>query len=397
MASSAPPSIYFPSIHWNLSFYTEVDSNVTLKYVNANFLRCTGYTFSRAITTSFNGIIYALNGIGTTNINASGTITTNLFNGSGAGLTNLKSSNVSGGVLSVNVGGTGKNTLTVTQILVGNNTNPVTQSANLTWDNTNNILAVTGTSQFSGLITTNDGLTIPINKTLTVNGQSSANIFTSSGLLTANTITSSGLLTANGGIQASTIRIGQGGLLKVATSTADMTQIGTTDSLLNVATCINLNGTTRATYPSCILHTCQGSGHHVFFTVASGFIDERMRIWSNGAVGIQKPDNSSTPGGAGGFAIYNNYMQGGSLAIGNCGQNYGGGNNWTANTAGFMMECLNNTEIVTHDEGNSLMSFMYYTGNTFRIGRNMGYGVANTFFLVLLIVISINMWGVVHF
>jgi hypothetical protein len=89
MASSAPPSIYFPGINWNISFYTEGDSNVTLNYVNANFLRCTGYAFSRAITTSFNGIIYALNGIDTTNINATGTITANLFNGSGAGLRSL--------------------------------------------------------------------------------------------------------------------------------------------------------------------------------------------------------------------------------------------------------------------------------------------------------------------
>ncbi len=49
------------------------------------------------------------------------------------------------------------------------------------------------------------------------------------------------------------------------------------------------------------------------------------------------------------------------------------------NTTGFMMECLNNTEIVIHDAGNSLMSFMYYTGNTFRIGRNMGYGNGNLY------------------
>jgi hypothetical protein len=41
------------------------------------------------------------------------------------------------------------------------------------------------------------------------------------------------------------------------------------------------------------------------------------------------------------------------------------------------MECLNNTEIVIHDAGNALHSFMYYNGNTFTIGRNMGYGAAN--------------------
>jgi hypothetical protein len=42
------------------------------------------------------------------------------------------------------------------------------------------------------------------------------------------------------------------------------------------------------------------------------------------------------------------------------------------------MECQNNTEIVIHDAGNSLHSFMYYTNNgNFRIGRNMGYGNGN--------------------
>ncbi len=69
--------------------------------------------FSRSITTSFKGIIYALNGIGTTNINAIGTIIANLFNGSGTGLSNINSSNISGGTLSINIGGTGRNVLPI--------------------------------------------------------------------------------------------------------------------------------------------------------------------------------------------------------------------------------------------------------------------------------------------
>jgi hypothetical protein len=96
-----------------------------------------------------------------------------------------------------------------------------------------------------------------------------------------------------------------------------------------------------------------------------------MRISSNGNVGIQ----------TNGYAIANNFMTAGSLAIGNQTQNYGGGNNWTANTAGLLMECLDNTEIVIHDTGQSVHSFMYYTTNgNFRIGRNMGYGVVNVSF-----------------
>jgi hypothetical protein len=70
-------------------------------------------------------------------------------------------------------------------------------------------------------------------------------------------------------------------------------------------------------------------------------------------------------------------MAAGSLTIGNINANYGGGANWTTNTAGLMMECLDNTEIVIHDSANALHSFMYYSGNTFTIGRNIGYNPAN--------------------
>ena len=249
------------------------------------------------------------------------------------------------------------------------------------------------TTSATGLITANNGITIATGKALTLSGTAT---ITSGGLITAQagltistgqtltlagstTMTAGGLISANGGIQASTIKTNGGGLLKMATSTADFTQIGTTDSLLSVATCINLCGYTHPTHPSCILHTCEGVGHHKFFSVSSGFIDERFRIWSNGAVGIQKPNGSSTPGGNGGYAIYNGYMAGGSLTIGNIGTNYGGGTGgWTTNTAGLLMECSDNTEIAVHDSGQSIHSFMRYTTNgNFTIGRNMGYGVAN--------------------
>ena len=62
MASAAPPTEFFPSIHFNLSFFTAGDSSVTLNYVNNNFLKCTGYAYSRSIATTFNGILYCLGG-----------------------------------------------------------------------------------------------------------------------------------------------------------------------------------------------------------------------------------------------------------------------------------------------------------------------------------------------
>ena len=127
MASAAPPSEYFKSIDFNLSFYTTGDSSVSLNYVNSNFLKCTGYAYSRAISTSFNGIIYALGGINTTDITSTGTITANLFKGSGAELTHLNASNISDGTLTVARGGTGLSTLALGQLLIGNDTNPITQ------------------------------------------------------------------------------------------------------------------------------------------------------------------------------------------------------------------------------------------------------------------------------
>jgi hypothetical protein len=97
---------------------------------------------------------------------------------------------------------------------------------------------------------------------------------------------------------------------------------------------------------------------------------ERIRIAANGAVGIQ--NGSAT-------AIINNYMTGGSLTIGNINTNYGGGTgSWNTNTAGLLMECLDNTEFAVHDVNHSIHSFMRYTTNgNFTIGRNMGHGVAN--------------------
>ena len=74
-------------------------------------------------------------------------------------------------------------------------------------------------------------------------------------------------------------------------------------------------------------------------------------------------------------------MQTGSLIIGSGTRNYGGSTtSWNTNTAGLVMECSENTEIVVHDSMTSLHSFMRYTTNgNFTIGRNMGHGVASVF------------------
>ena len=70
-------------------------------------------------------------------------------------------------------------------------------------------------------------------------------------------------------------------------------------------------------------------------------------------------------------------MQNGSLTIGDILLNYGNGTNWTTNTSGLLLECLDNTEIAIHDSGNRVASFMLYQGGAtpmFTIGRDMFWG-----------------------
>jgi hypothetical protein len=74
----------------------------------------------------------------------------------------------------------------------------------------------------------------------------------------------------------------------------------------------------------------------------------------------------------------------GCLTIGDNNTNYGNvyfaGGNWAGNnTAGILMECADNTEIVAHDQASRLVSLICYTGgntNKISIGRDMGWGVS---------------------
>ena len=83
----------------------------------------------------------------TNTLNVNGSIYTNniqgAFSGDGSGLSNIVSSNIIG-VLSVSQGGTGCNILPYGKIIIGNNSDPVITSTNLTWSNTTNTLCVNG-------------------------------------------------------------------------------------------------------------------------------------------------------------------------------------------------------------------------------------------------------------
>jgi hypothetical protein len=71
-----------------------------------------------------------------------GTLTTTNIAGAGANITALNMANVSSGTLAVARGGTGASTFTAGQVLIGNTTTALLQTANLTWDVANNRLGV---------------------------------------------------------------------------------------------------------------------------------------------------------------------------------------------------------------------------------------------------------------
>jgi len=71
-----------------------------------------------------------------------GTLTAANIAGAGASVTALNMANASSGTLAVARGGTGSSTLTAGQVLIGNTTTALLQTANLTWDVANNRLGV---------------------------------------------------------------------------------------------------------------------------------------------------------------------------------------------------------------------------------------------------------------
>jgi hypothetical protein len=135
-----------------------------------------------------------------------------------------------------------------------------------------------------------------------------------------------------------------------------------------------------------------GIGFKSFDNVVRGGIDTRTGNAQFGGIltaGVLRSNGLSVNNGVGNinagnpFAVPNGYMSSGSLTIGDMNYNYGGGYNWTASTAGLLMECLSNTEIAIHDAGTRVVSFMQYVGDNtdvFYIGRDMGWGVTPTFF-----------------
>jgi hypothetical protein len=272
----------------------EGDVNITgigKKYFINNSPIVSSQWTTAGTTIEYNGGSVGIGTLASYKLNVGGTINADGLITSQAGITIA-----TGQILTLS----GTTTMNAGGLITANNGITIATGKTLTLSGTAGITA-------GGLITANGGITLATGQTLTLSGTAGitsgglitaqAGLTISTGILTlagATTMTAGGLITANGGIQASTIKIGGGGLLKMATSTADFTQIGTTDSLLSVATCISLCGYTHPTHPSCILYTTELTGKHKFFTVSGGFITEKMRIENNGNVGIGNTNPTGT-------------------------------------------------------------------------------------------------------
>jgi hypothetical protein len=150
-----------------------------------------GLTGTTCSMTSVSAATFSGSGASLTNLNASN-ITSGTISVNGSGLTSLNASNITSGTLLVSQGGIGTTTLNNNQILIGNGTNAINQSSNLTWNNTSNTLSASNFSG-SGASLTNLNASNITSGTISVNG---------SGLtsLNASNVTLGTLSVSRGGI-----------------------------------------------------------------------------------------------------------------------------------------------------------------------------------------------------
>jgi hypothetical protein len=200
--------------------------------------------------------------------------------------------------------------------------------------------------------------TATINSSTTING---ATNITGATTITG-TASVSGVITATGiatGTPATTIGLNSSNqLIKYANPTSVFT--GSVSS-----TYIPYASSANVLANSNISQTALGDIY------VSGF----MGVGVSAPVGTLQVQGSGIVCGGTNYANTQGYMASGSLTIGATNKNYGGGSsNWSSNTAGMLLECLDNTEIAIHDAGTTVRSFMYYAGSRIYMGRDMGFG-----------------------
>jgi hypothetical protein len=156
------------------------------------------------------------------------------------------------------------------------------------------------------------------------------------------------------------------------------------------ATTIGLNSSNQLikyANPTSVFSGSVSANSIPYASSANVFANSSLYQLSTGEVGVGQPapvgtfqvQGSGIVCGGTNYANAQGYMASGSLTIGATNKDYGaGGAGWTSNTAGLLMECQNNTEFAVHDAGYSVLSFMYYAGNRFYMGRDMGFGSGTT-------------------
>jgi hypothetical protein len=208
-----------------------------------NSLYVNGFIYTNSINSSSS--IYTINIYTIATINANNGSFNNIygsniqgkFYGDGSSISNLVSSNIIGTLNVVN-GGTGCNNIPYGQIVVGNNSNTVITSRNLTWDNLNNKLNINGDIYANNAYLSQNLYAKNIQGAFYGNGTNISNIIGS------NIIGEGVVSVINGGTGNSTLPINQiliGNNINPIYSTSNFTW----DNISNI---LNINGSVKTNY-----------------------------------------------------------------------------------------------------------------------------------------------------